>query len=54
MRRSGARDAKEMIVVIQVTARPDGTAPMRALSRAANMNDPVYRSAAESARRAVL
>jgi len=50
----GARDAKEMIVVIQVTARRTAPSPMRALSRAANMNDPVYRSAAESARRAVL
>jgi len=52
---AGARDAENLVVSIRVWANPDGTvAKAEILDRARMGSDPFYRSAAESALRAVL
>jgi outer membrane biosynthesis protein TonB len=50
----GAKGAKDMIVVIEITARPDGTVADARIVESGDLSDPVYRSVAESARRAAL
>jgi outer membrane biosynthesis protein TonB len=50
----GAKNAKDMVVEIALTMRPDGTVGDARITSSGDMNDPVYRSVAESARRAAL
>ncbi|HVC53110.1 MAG TPA: energy transducer TonB [Stellaceae bacterium] len=49
---AGARDAKDLVVEIHVIMNPDGTVQQATIVNQGNMNDPYYRAAAESARRA--
>jgi hypothetical protein len=51
---AGARDAHELIVDIYVEVNPDRTVKMAKIADTGRMSDPFYRSAAESALRAVL
>jgi outer membrane biosynthesis protein TonB len=50
----GAKNASNLVIIIDVTARPDGTVADARIESSPQMDDPLYRSAAESARRAVL
>ena len=47
---AGARDAKDLVVQVRASVNPDGTVT-RATVVGAGSNDPLYRAAAESARR---
>ena len=49
---AGARDAKDLVVEIRVVVGPDGTVSQATIVDQGRMNDPFYRAAAESARRA--
>jgi hypothetical protein len=50
---AGARDAKDLVVEIRATVQPDGTVTQAVIVDQARANsDPVFRAAAESARRA--
>lgn len=50
----GARDAQNLIIEIRVAVNPDKTVKSAEVVDTGRMNDPFYRAAAESARRAVL
>jgi hypothetical protein len=49
---AGARDAKDLVVEIRASVQPDGTVTQATIVDQGRMNDPVWRAAAESARRA--
>lgn len=49
---AGARDAKDLVVEIRASVQPDGTVTQATIVDQNRMNDPVWRAAAESARRA--
>jgi hypothetical protein len=49
---AGARDAKDLIVEIHVIVGPDGTARQASIADQGHLGDPLFRAAAESARRA--
>lgn len=49
---AGARDAKDLVVEIRASVRPDGTVTQATIVDQGRMSDPVWRAAAESARRA--
>jgi hypothetical protein len=49
---AGARDAQELAVDIRATVNPDGTVVTAVIVDQGRMGDPVWRAAAESARRA--
>ncbi|HXC29648.1 MAG TPA: hypothetical protein VNV38_16940 [Stellaceae bacterium] len=49
---AGARDAKDLVVEIKAQVQPDGTVTQATIVDQGRMNDPVWRAAAESARRA--
>jgi hypothetical protein len=49
---AGARDAKDLVVEIRASVQPDGTVSQATIVDQGKMNDPVWRAAAESARRA--
>ena len=48
---AGARDAKDLVVEIRAQVQPDGTVTRADIVDASRMSDPLYRAAAESARR---
>jgi len=50
---AGGRDAKDMRVVLRISADPDGTVRSATIEDTSRMNDPFYRAAAESAQRAL-
>jgi len=49
---AGARDAKDLVVEIRASVQPDGTVTQATIVDQGRMSDPVWRAAAESARRA--
>lgn len=49
---AGAKDAKDLVVEIKAQVQPDGTVTQATIVDQGRMNDPVWRAAAESARRA--
>jgi hypothetical protein len=49
---AGAKDAKDLVVEIRASVQPDGTVTQATIVDQGRMNDPVWRAAAESARRA--
>ena len=49
---AGARDAKDLVIDIRVVAGPDGIVRQATIVDPGKMGDPVFRAAAESARRA--
>jgi len=49
---AGARDAKDLVVEIRASVQPDGTVTQATIVDQGRMNDPLWRAAAESARRA--
>jgi hypothetical protein len=49
---AGARDAKDLVVEIRVQVGEDGTVRTAQIVDSGRMGDPLYRAAAESARRA--
>jgi hypothetical protein len=49
---AGARDAKDLVIEVKVQVGPDGVARQATIVDAGRMSDPIYRAAAESARRA--
>jgi hypothetical protein len=49
---AGARDAKDLVVEIRASVQPDGTVTQATIVDQGRMNDPIWRAAAESARRA--
>jgi hypothetical protein len=51
---AGARDASDLVVSIHVEYNPDGSVRRAAIEDTARMSDPFFRTAAESALRAVL
>lgn len=52
---AGAKDARDLVIVVKVTLRPDGTVSDALIEDMGRYRaDPVFRAAAESARRAVL
>jgi hypothetical protein len=48
---AGARDAKDLVVEIRAQVNPDGTVTRADIVDTSQMSDPLYRAAAESARR---
>jgi hypothetical protein len=48
---AGARDAKDLVVEIRASVQPDGTVIQAAIVDQGRMSDPLWRAAAESARR---
>ena len=48
---AGARDARDLVVEIKVSVSPDGTVKQATIVDQGRMGDPLYRAAAESARR---
>ncbi|HEX3535952.1 MAG TPA: energy transducer TonB [Stellaceae bacterium] len=48
---AGVRDAKDLVIEIRVSVGPDGTARQAAIIDQSRLGDPVFRAAAESARR---
>ena len=48
---AGARDAKELSVEIRASVSPDGTVRHATIVDSGRLGDPLYRAAAESARR---
>jgi outer membrane biosynthesis protein TonB len=51
---AGARDAKDLVIEIRVVVNPDGTVQQASIvDQSRYASDPVYRAAAESARRAL-
>jgi hypothetical protein len=48
---AGARDAKDLVVEIRASVQPDGTVTQAAIVDQGRMSDPLFRAAAESARR---
>ena len=48
---AGARDAKDLVVEVRATVQPDGTVTQATIVDQGRMNDPLWRAAAESARR---
>jgi hypothetical protein len=48
---AGVRDAKDLVIEIRVSVGPDGTARQAAIVDQGRLGDPVFRAAAESARR---
>ena len=48
---AGVRDAKDLVVEIRVQVAADGTARQATIVDQGRMGDPLYRAAAESARR---
>lgn len=48
---AGVRDAKDLVIEIRVIVGPDGVARQAAIVDQGRLGDPVYRAAAESARR---
>jgi hypothetical protein len=51
---AGARDARDLVVSIRVDYNPDGSVRRAAIDDTSRMDDPFFRTAAESALRAVL
>lgn len=51
---AGARDARDLVVSIRVDYNPDGSVRRAAIDDTSRMSDPFFRTAAESALRAVL
>jgi hypothetical protein len=51
---TGARDARDLVVAIHVDYNPDGSVRRAQIEDTGKMSDPFFRSAAESALRAVL
>jgi len=51
---AGARDARNLVVSIRVDFNPDGSVRQARIEDTSRMNDPFFRTAAESALRAVL
>ena len=51
---AGARGAKDLVVDVDMSVAPDGTVTKASVSDKSRMSDPAYRTAAESAVRAVL
>lgn len=51
---AGARDAKDLVVMINVDYNPDGSVRRAEIADTSRMGDPFFRTAAESALRAVL
>jgi hypothetical protein len=51
---AGARDARDLVVSIRVDYNPDGSVRRAAIEDTSRMSDPFFRTAAESALRAVL
>lgn len=49
---AGARDAKDLVVTIRASVQPDGTVTRADIVDQGRMSDPIWRAAAESARRA--
>ncbi|MBV9551625.1 MAG: hypothetical protein JO032_02415 [Alphaproteobacteria bacterium] len=49
---AGARDAKDLVVEIRAAVQPDGTVTRAEIVDQGRLGDPIYRAAAESARRA--
>ncbi|MBV8778217.1 MAG: energy transducer TonB [Alphaproteobacteria bacterium] len=49
---AGARDAKDLVVEVRVAVNPDGTVRQAAIVDQGRLGDPLFRAAAESARRA--
>lgn len=49
---AGARDAKDLVVTIRASVQPDGSVTRADIVDQGKMGDPLYRAAAESARRA--
>jgi hypothetical protein len=49
---AGARDAKDLVVEIRASVQPDGIVTQATIVNQGRNNDPVWRAAAESARRA--
>ncbi len=48
---AGARDAKDLVVEVRASVQPDGTVTQATIVDQGRMNDPLWRAAAESARR---
>jgi hypothetical protein len=48
---SGVRDAKDLIIEVRVTVGPDGIARQAMIVDQGRLGDPIFRAAAESARR---
>lgn len=48
---AGARDAKDLVVEVRATVQPDGTVTQATIVDQGRMSDPLWRAAAESARR---
>jgi hypothetical protein len=48
---AGARDAKDLVVEIRASVQPDGTVTQATIVDQGRMGDPLFRAAAESARR---
>jgi hypothetical protein len=48
---AGARDAKDLVVEIRASVQPDGTVTQATIVDQGRMSDPLWRAAAESARR---
>ena len=48
---SGVRDAKDLVIEIRVAVGPDGIARQAMIVDQGRLGDPIYRAAAESARR---
>ena len=48
---AGARDAKDLVVEVRATVQPDGTVSQAVIVDQGRMGDPLWRAAAESARR---
>jgi len=48
---SGVRDAKDLVIEIRVTVGPDGVARQAVIVDQGRLGDPIFRAAAESARR---
>jgi hypothetical protein len=49
---AGARDARDLVIEVRVSVNPDGTVRQATLVDQGRLGDPLYRAAAESARRA--
>ena len=48
---AGARDAKDLVVEVRATVQPDGTVSQATIVDQSRMSDPLWRAAAEAARR---
>ena len=48
---AGARDAHDLVVEVKASVKPDGTVRQATIVDQGRMSDPLYRAAAESARR---